>query len=154
MEEKSYLSKEKYEELRRELAELKTSRRREVAERLEAAKSLGDLAENAEYHAARDDQSDLESRIIEIENTLKLAQIVSEHHGGSIGVGSTVVVKKSGQAADQTFTIVGSEEANIAKSRISHQSPLGIALLGRKKNEQVTVKTPKGDMVYKIINVL
>ena len=72
MEEKNYLSKEKYEELRQELAQLKTVKRREVAERLEAAKSLGDLAENAEYHSAREDQSELESRIAQIENMLKL----------------------------------------------------------------------------------
>ncbi len=153
-EEKNYVSRAKHEELRKELDELRTGRRREVAARLEFAKSLGDLAENAEYHAAREDQAELEDRIAQIENTLKVAEIVAEKHTSTVGVGSRVAVTKTGGAGEQTYLIVGSEEANLDEAKISYQSPLGSALLGKKKGEHFTITTPKGKADYQVVNIL
>lgn len=149
---KEYLSKEKYEALEQELLELKTVARREVAEHLEYAKSLGDLSENAEYHEARDKQADIEDRIKQIETILKNAVLIKTHHGGVITIGSEVTVERpDGQF--QTYSIVGTEEADMSSGRISHQSPLGASLIGKKKSDKVAVATPKGDIVYKITAV-
>ena len=152
-----YLSQEKFNELTAELEQLKHVGRREVAEHLDYAKSLGDLSENAEYHEARDKQAEIEDRIATIESILKRAVIIggssrSNGHSRTIGVGSIVTVEKKGSQAD-TFTIVGSEEANTLEKKISHHSPLGASLIGLKKGETVTVNTPKGEIYYKIIDV-
>src|SRR5258708_35308337 len=144
MENKEYLTKEKFEELSAELNTLKTVRRKEIADNLEYAKSLGDLSENAEYQEARELQTTLEERITKLESVLKSAVIVSERHRDTVGVGSTVVVKKEGATGNQRYGIVGSEEANSALGKISNRSPLGEALLGRRRGESVSVSTPKG----------
>lgn len=149
--EKTYLSKEKFKELEVELDNLKNVVRREVAEQLDYAKSLGDLSENAEYHEARDKQADVEDRIREIENTLKKAIIISGKHSDTVMVGATVVVEKNKEK--QTYTIVGSEEADLLAGKISHQSPIGSALIGKKAGETVSVSTPKGETIYKIIEI-
>ncbi|OJI08934.1 MAG: transcription elongation factor GreA [Candidatus Vogelbacteria bacterium CG22_combo_CG10-13_8_21_14_all_37_9] len=150
---KQYLSQEKYEELRQELANLKMVERKEVAETLEFAKSLGDLSENAEYHEARDKQVDIEDRILAIEEILKNGVIVSnKHHGGKIQIGSTVVLKKAGESAVE-YTIVGSEEADIQAGKISHQSPIGEALIGLEKGSEVTVNAPRGSIVYSVVDI-
>jgi transcription elongation factor GreA len=149
---KEYLSREKYEALKEELVRLKTSERKEVAERLEYAKSLGDLSENAEYHEARDQQADIEDRIAQIEEMLKNAVIVTDKHGQEVEIGSTVVVQKDGGRED-TYTIVGSEEADMLSGKISFQSPIGGALLGKRKGEEVLVQTPKGETKYSIVEV-
>lgn len=151
--EKNYLTQEKYDELVRELNELKTVRRREVAERLEFAKSLGDLSENAEYHSAREDQSEIEDRIIQLENLLKTTEIIAMHHSTAVEVGSTLKIKRQGDGVEQIFTLVGSEEADIASGKISYQSPLGAGLLGRKKGEEIKVRTPRGETAYKILSI-
>ncbi len=151
--EKNYLSREKWEELTAELEELKTTRRKEVAGRLEFAKSLGDLSENAEYHAAREEQSDIEDRIAELEVLLKNSEIISAHHGSTVAVGSVVVVRRDGDKADQSYVLVGSEEADVASGKISYRSPIGAALLGKKKGETVTVATPRGRVAYTIVGV-
>ena len=152
-EEKEYLTKEKFEELSAELKHLKTTRRKEIADSLEYAKSLGDLSENAEYQEARELQTTLEERITKLESVLKSAVIVSERHSDTVGVGSSVVVKKAGSKDTQLFSIVGSEEANSALGRISNRSPLGEALMGRKRGETVTVTTPKGPVAYEIVEL-
>lgn len=151
--EKNYLTQEKHDELVKELEDLKFNRRREVADRLEAAKALGDLSENAEYHAAREEQSDIEDRIGQLEVILKSSEIISMHHSTAVEVGSTLKVRREDNKSDQTFTLVGSEEADVAAGRISYQSPLGASLLGKKKGEQVTVKTPRGEVSYKILSI-
>jgi len=150
--EKEYLSQEKYEALKEELTRLKTVTRREVAERLDYAKSLGDLSENAEYHEARDQQADIEDRITSIEEILKHAVIVKSKHGVEVEIGSTVTIKKTG-GEENIFTLVGQEEASMAEGKVSFQSPLGEALLGSHKGEEVTVKTPRGEVKYTIIDV-
>ncbi len=149
---KHYLSREKHEQLVAELHELKMVRRKEVAERLDFAKSLGDLSENAEYHAAREEQAEIEDRIRQLEDLLKSSEIVEAHHSTVVEVGTTLKVKRAG-GSEQLLTIVGSEEADIASGKVSYQSPIGAALLGRKKGDSVTVETPRGSVEYKILSL-
>lgn len=149
---KEYLSQEKLEALQQELIKLKTVDRKEVAERLDYAKSLGDLSENAEYHEAREQQADIEDRIKTISEMLKDVVIVTSKHGQVVEIGSTIVVKKNG-GDETTFTIVGSEEADMLNNKISFQSPIGAALLDKSKGEKVIVTTPKGDVQYAIIDI-
>lgn len=148
-----YLTKTKYDELAKELSELKTSKRQEVARALEYARSLGDLSENAEYHQAREEQAMIEDRIASLEATLKTAEIVKEKvHGDFVGLGSVIVVAKNGEDG-QKFTIVGAEESDMAAGKISNTSPMGLALMGKKKGDEVKVKTPKGNSVFKIVSI-
>ncbi len=149
-----YLTPEKKKELETELATLKTVRRKEIAEALEYAKSLGDLSENAEYHQAREDQANCEERITHIEQILKNAVVMNKHHAAVVEVGTTVVVTKKGDKTERQFAIVGSEEANSLENKISNESPLGSALLGKKKGDEVTVSTPKGNSVYTIKSIV
>ncbi|HVU06884.1 MAG TPA: transcription elongation factor GreA [Candidatus Paceibacterota bacterium] len=148
-----YLTKEKYKELEKELVDLKTVKRKEVATNLEYARSLGDLSENAEYQEARELQATIEDRIANIENTLKTAEIVHEMHGDSVSMGSVVTVEKTGASGKQRFVIVGSDEVDTVAGKISNQSPLGSVLIGKRKGESVSVKTPKGVSAYKIVAV-
>jgi len=153
MEEKQYLSKEKFDQLSEELRELKTEKRREVAEKLEFAKSLGDLSENAEYQEARDDQAKTEDRISNLEALLKFAEIVSHEKSDVASVGSVVVVRKKGQTNEQTFSIVGSEEVDMTTGKISNKSPLGMAILNKTKGDVVVFNAPNGELEYTIIDV-
>lgn len=150
--EKTYLSPEKRQELLVELEDLRSDKRRQIAERLEFAKSLGDLSENAEYHAAREEQADTEERINQLESILKNSEIITAHHSAKVEIGSTLLVKKP-DGAETNFTIVGSEEADLPAGKISYLSPLGAALLGKKKSEEVLVATPRGEVRYKIIKI-
>jgi transcription elongation factor GreA len=152
--EKEYLTQEKFNALQAELHELKTVKRKEIAEHLEYARSLGDLSENAEYHEAREDQAQTESRIQQIETILKNAVIVTHNHkGDTIEVGSQVTVVKAGESTQTIFTLVGSEEADISVGKISHNSPLGAALFGKKKGETFEFQSPKGIVKYTIVDV-
>jgi transcription elongation factor GreA len=146
-----YLTKEKKAELENELKTLTTVRRKEIAEALEYAKSLGDLSENAEYHQAREDQGAAEERIAHLEQILKNAVVMdSKHSTGTVEVGTTVTVLKKGDKEERTFTLVGSEEADSLNGRISNESPLGGALLGKKAGDKVMVESPKGAFEYTI----
>ncbi|MEK7109421.1 MAG: transcription elongation factor GreA, partial [Patescibacteria group bacterium] len=154
------ISQEKFEELTRELDELRTTRRREVAEQLEYARSLGDLSENAEYQEAREMQSAVEERIGKLESILKVAKIVKSSKSDLIGMGSTVTVQKVGSdpstmlgAGKHTYIIVGAEEADMLSGKISYHSPLGNALMGKKKGDEFSFHTPKGNQKYKILKV-
>jgi transcription elongation factor GreA len=153
MSEKEYLTKEKLKELTEELDNLKRVKRREVADSLEYAKSMGDLSENAEYQEAREMQAEVEERVSKLENILKNAVIMHAHSGGAITIGSTVVVKKSGDKEAKTYQIVGSEEADISKGKISNQSPIGIAVMGKKVGDKFDIVTPKGKIGYEIIEI-
>ncbi len=153
METKEYLTQEKYNELQLELHDLKTVKRREVADHLEHARSLGDLSENAEYHEAREEQAQTEARILSLENILKNAEIVRHTSGDIVEVGSKVTVKKEGDSVENAFTLVGSEEADISVGKISHNSPLGAALFGKKKGESFEFQSPRGTVKYKILEV-
>ncbi len=146
-----YLTKEKKVELEDELKQLQTVRRKEIADALEYAKSLGDLSENAEYHQAREDQAYCEDRITHIEQILKNAVVMDGHQTGVVSVGSTVTVLKKGDKTERVFIIVGSEEANIPEGKISNESPIGEALLGKKKGDKITVHAPKGEVEYTVV---
>ena len=148
-----YITEEKKLALQNELKDLKGPKRKEILEALQYAKSLGDLSENSEYHQAREEQGKLESRIAKIEQILQNSQTVKGGGGNVIEVGSKVVVQKNGSKEEINYVIVGSEEADMAKGHISNHSPFGQALFGKKKGDDVSFKTPKGEVSYKIINV-
>ncbi len=151
--EQEYLTKEKFKELERELEYLKTIKRKEVAEALEYAKSLGDFSENQEYQEARDNQAILEDRISRLEVILKSAKIVSAQSANLVSVGSILTVEKEGDKSRKSYTMVGSEEADAAKGKISVRSPLGMAAMGKSKGETFSFETPSGMMSYKIIDI-
>ncbi len=154
MEEKAeYLTQEKFDQLAKELDDLKTVKRREVAENLEYAKSLGDLSENAEYHEARETQANTEERIARLETMLKSAVIMSAHHGNTVSIGSVVHLEKQKDKSKVKYQIVGSEEANVSEGKLSIHSPLGAAMIGKKKNDLFQVHTPGGKVDYKVISI-
>jgi len=148
--ETNYLSKEKFDELTSELEHMKTVRRREIAEQLEYARSLGDLSENAEYEEARNLQAATEDRIRVIEEQISHARIIEHTKGNVVSLGSTVTIQKQGEKEEHTYEIVGSAEANMQEHKISHLSPLGSALMGKKKSDTFSFDTPKGTQKYKI----
>lgn len=150
---KDYLSKARHEELKKELEFLKTVKRKEIAQDLEFAKSLGDLSENAEYHEAREAQAALEDRISQIENVLANAQIIDAHHSDKVEIGSVVHVKTSVSKVEKIYTIVGTEEADMSSGKISFKSPVGQALLGKKKGDKFKFKTPAGEMEYHVVSI-
>jgi transcription elongation factor GreA len=154
VDENTYLSQEKFDELTEELEHLKTVRRREIAEQLEYARSLGDLSENAEYEEARNLQAATEDRIRIIEEQLAHARII-EHKGKSnaVSLGTSVTIQKQGEKEEHVYEIVGSAEANMQERKISHLSPLGSALMGKKKGDTFTFDTPKGAQKYKIVGI-
>jgi transcription elongation factor GreA len=149
--ETQYLTSEKFAELKKELEYLKSERRKEVAEHLEYAKKLGDLSENAEYHQAREEQAEVENRVSRLEALLKSAVIINETKGDTVTVGATLRIERDGDNKSYLYTIVGSEEADMSHGKISNLSPLGSALMGRKKGETVEVPTPKGIIKYTIV---
>lgn len=150
---KEYLTKEKHKELTAELDYLKKIKRREIADNLEYAKSMGDLSENAEYQEAREKQAEVEERINKLEQILSNVEFLPEHHGGVVGIGAVVTIEKESDKTKKTYQIVGSEEADIATGKISNESPVGIALIGKSKGERVELKTPAGKVGYKITEV-
>jgi transcription elongation factor GreA len=137
-------------ELEQELEGLK-SQRGEVAERIANARDHGDLRENAEYDTARDEQARMETRIADIEEILQNAEIIKAKHGSTIQVGTTVELELKGKKV--VYTIVGPVEADPLAGKISNESPIGQALLGKKIGEVITIKTPKGKVEYKIIAI-
>lgn len=147
------LTQEKFDELKAELNELITVARKEIADSLEYARSLGDLSENAEYHAARELQAATEERIRRLEGIIKSAVIVTEKKKGVVSFGSKVTIKKKGDKAEHTYTIVGSEEADMREKKISHLSPMGEALMNKKKGESFTFNTPNGRQEYAIVDI-
>jgi transcription elongation factor GreA len=149
----NYLTQEKFDELTKELDHLKTTRRREIAEQLEYARSLGDLSENAEYQEARDMQASTEERINKIVEMLDHAQIISHKKSNVVTLGSEVSIQKKGEKDAHLYEIVGSAEADMQLRKISHQSPLGSAMMGKKKGESFEFETPKGKQKYKITSV-
>ncbi len=149
---KQYVTKEKLEELKQELADLKGRRRIEVGDRLKRAKELGDLSENSEYFEAREEQAQVETRIGELEDMIKSAQIIEKSASTSnVSIGSTVEAEKDGQKIK--LTIVGSNEARPEAGFISNESPLGRAFLGKKTGDKVTVSVPKGKVEYTVISI-
>ncbi|MFA5754578.1 MAG: transcription elongation factor GreA [Patescibacteria group bacterium] len=146
------ISQEGYDKLKDELNLLATVRRKEIAERIERAKELGDLSENAEYSEAKDAQALNEGRVLELTNVLKNVTVVqndSSHE--SVNMGSRVTVKSI--AGERQYTIVSFNEADPLNGKISNESPLGVAFLGKHEGEAVEVETPKGVIKYKIMKI-
>lgn len=135
-----------------ELDELKTTKRKEIAERIHDAKELGDLSENAEYIEAKEEQGFVESRILELEQMLKNVEMISHTKNTDVvQIGSTISV--NGDAGKIEYTIVGSSEADPAQYRISNESPIGQAFLNRNVGDKVTVRTPNGDSHFEILSI-
>ena len=148
----TYISKDGLEKLRHELEEMLSVRRPEIAQRIHDAKEHGDLTENAEYEDAKNEQAFVEGRIQMVESLIKNATLIDEHTSKDhVQIGSTV--KVDGPDGSQSFMIVGSTEAKPTEGRISNESPVGRALLGKKKGENVTVSVPAGDIAYKILAI-
>lgn len=146
------ISQDGYDKLRDELNMLTTVRRKEIAERIERAKELGDLSENAEYSEAKDAQALNEGRILELINTLKNVTVV-ENTGSNeaVAMGSTVTVQSDN--GQKKFTIVSFNEADPAEGKISNESPLGVAFLNKRSGDNVEVETPRGLLKFKIIKI-
>ena len=140
------ITQEGLEKLKAEIEELSTVRRREIAERIKTAREFGDISENSEYDDAKNEQALLEQRIAQLEQRLRLATVVDEHEidASTVGVGVTVHVKDQDTGDSKKFQIVGAAEADIAAGKLSNESPIGSALMGRKRNEIVEVATPRG----------
>ena len=150
----SVVSREKFDEMVKELEHLKTVRRTEIAKNLEYARALGDLSENAEYQEARDLQAATEERIKKLEELVKYTKIVTEGKKKSeVSFGSKVSIKKEGSTEIHEYTIVGSEEVDMRVKKLSHISPLGAALMGKKKGDVFTFQTPAGKQTYIIEKV-
>jgi len=150
---KIFLTPEGLEKTKEEYEELTTKRRQEIAERIQKARELGDLTENAEYDSAREEQAAVEGRIAELEELMKRAEVVkNDKCPVKIEVGCRVRVHLEDQ--EQEFQIVGAPEADPSSGKISHESPLGQALLGKKVGDKIEVAAPVGKLVYKILDIL
>jgi transcription elongation factor GreA len=149
-----YVSQEKFDEMLKELEHLKTVRRTEIAKSLEYARSLGDLSENAEYQEARDLQAATEERIKKLEEMVKTSKILTEgKKKNEVGFNSVVAIRRDGSPELHEYTIVGSEEADMRVKKLSHVSPLGAALMGKKKGDTFTFETPSGKQTYSVEKV-
>ena len=155
MDKKNLLTYEGLQKLESELHNLKVVKRKEVAQKIKEAREQGDLSENAEYDAAKDEQRDIEARIDEIEKILKNAEVVVEEEVDldKISVGCRVKILDMEYDEELDYKIVGSTEANSLKGKISNESPVGKALLGAKAGEVVTVETQAGDLNYKVLEI-
>lgn len=146
-----YLTKEGLEKLKKELERLKTVERKEVVKRIKSSAAHGDLKENAGYHAAKEDQAFIEGRISELQATINQAKVIEKKEKNEIQIGSFVFLESEGEKAK--YQVVESEEADISEDKVSLKSPLGEALLGKKKGDIVKFHTPAGIKEYKIINL-
>ncbi len=156
MEEKEVLlTQEGYENLEKELEYLRTEKRAEVAERIKIALGFGDLSENSEYDEAKTAQAENEAKIADLENKIRYAKIIdeSEIDTKTVQVGNTVKIYDMEFEEEVEYTIVGSTEVDLSQNRISNESPMGMALLGAKKNEIVEVNAPAGIMKYKVLSI-
>jgi len=149
------LTPDGYKKLQAEIELLSTVRRREVAERIKIAREFGDIAENAEYDAAKNDQAHLEARIAMLEDRLSNARVVTkkEIRSGEVSVGTTVRLKDMSSNKTVEYHIVGSAEANPAEMKLSNESPVGKAIMGHKKGEIVEVSVPRGALKFKIMEI-
>ena len=151
---KTILTAEGLKALEDELQDLKVNKRKEVQQKIKEAREQGDLSENAEYDAAKDEQRDIEARIEEIDNILKNAEVVAEDEGDadSINIGCTVKIKDLDFGEVLEYKIVGSTESDVLNGKISNESPVGVALIGSKTGDVVEVETPSGEMVkYEVL---
>jgi transcription elongation factor GreA len=151
----SYYTREGLDKLKAELAELKGKGRAEIARQIADARDKGDLSENAEYDAAKDAQGHLEAKIAQLEELLANARLLDESNvdTSKVSILSKVTIKNKKNGALFTYTLVSEEEADLKAGKISTQSPIGKGLLGKKKGETATIKTPAGEMVFEVTNI-
>ncbi len=152
MQKKIHLTKEGYEKLKKEYEELKNVKRPAAVERLQKARSMGDLSENSEYTAAREELNFIDGRIAELEAVLNQAEIVEKEKGEGVQLGDKVLLEVEGK--ELGILLVGEFEADPMKNKFSIDSPLGQALIGRKEGEEVKVSTPAGEKIYKVKKVI
>lgn len=156
MEEKEVLlTQEGYDNLEHELDVLRTEKRAEIAERIKVALGFGDLSENSEYDEAKNAQAENETKIVELENKLRHAKIIdeSEIDTKTVQVGNKVKLLDLEFNDELEYTIVGSTEVDLSQNKISNESPIGSALLGKKKNQEVEVIVPAGIVKYKVLSI-
>ena len=155
MDKKNILTYEGLNKLEDELENLKVVRRKEVSQKIKEAREQGDLSENAEYDAAKDEQRDIEARIEELETILKNAEVVVEEEADldKVSIGCSVKILDCEFDEELEYKIVGSTEANSLKGKISNESPVGKALLGKQVGDTVTVETPAGEFSYKVLSI-
>ncbi len=155
MEREVILTQEGYDKLQEEIEYLTTHKRREVAERIKTAREFGDISENSEYDDAKNEQAHIESRILQLEHQLRNARIVDSHDvdTGAVSIGTKVTVPTPAQKTPTVFSRVGLPEADPLQDRLSNESPLGKALVGRKKGDKVTVSTPRGQVEYQVVKI-
>lgn len=153
---KTVLTSEGLKKLEEELQELKVVRRKDVAGKIKEARAQGDLSENAEYDAAKEEQAEIEARITLIEKMLRNAEVINEDEldGNTISIGSRVKILDMEFNEECEYLIVGSTEANPMNGRISNESPLGVALLAHKLGDTIVVEAPQGQMKYEILAIL
>ncbi|MFA5134652.1 MAG: transcription elongation factor GreA [Patescibacteria group bacterium] len=151
----TFITAEGLEKLKKELHNLKIEKRKEIAERIQEAKELGDLSENAEYVDAKNEQAFVEGRVQEIEAIIKHATIIKEHtkSRGTVNVGSKIKIKDNEDSETREYHIVGSNEADPAEGKISNESPIGQAFLGKKVGDVIEINVPKGSKKFKIIAI-
>lgn len=152
-EKKQYLTQNKFDELKKELVELKEETIPMIAKKIDSAKQMGDLSENAEYHAAREEMAWAQSRSKELDYILNTAEIIPTEgiNSETVSVGSNITVQINGE--NREYTIVGAQEADPLSRRISNESPLGEAFLGKSKGDVVKVEVPSGVQEYKILEI-
>ncbi len=148
-----YLTSEGFLKLEEELDDLKKVKRPEIVNAIKEARALGDLSENAEYHSARDNQAKLEARIKEIEYTLEHATIIENNNDGKVRVGSVVTIKYADDDEEEEYTIVGTNEADPFANKISNESPIAIAIMGKNAGDKVSVESPNGSFDLEILKV-
>ena len=152
--EESYLTKEGEDALRRELMQLRDTRRPALAQRLKEAAAQGDLKENADYHDAKEKLGFIEGRVQQIEAILQNAIVVDSSEGSDeVRIGTTVIIQEAGEDFEEEYRIVGSAEANPRERKISEKSPIGSALLGKRAGDKVKVKTPDGVIKFRIVQI-
>jgi transcription elongation factor GreA len=151
--EKEFITQDKKTQLEAELFERKTVIRNQIGERVATARAHGDLSENAEYHSARSEQGKNESRIMELEDILKRAEIIKRSGSGAVELGATVIVRKDGDNTEKTFMIVSDTEADISQNKISTSSPMGSAMVGKSIDDIFQIITPRGEVSYTIVSI-
>lgn len=152
---KVVLTYEGLKKMEEELEDLKIVKRKEVAEKIKEARGQGDLSENAEYDAAKEEQAEIEARIVQIEKMLRNAEVIDDDEVSSdiISVGCRVTLYDVEFEEETTYTIVGSAEADPMAGRISNESPVGVGLMGHKKGEVVTIESPSGPIEFKVLDI-
>lgn len=150
---RTLVTRESLEKMKKELDELRSTKRTEIAQRLKAAIAMGDLSENSEYDEAKNAQAFLEGRILQLEQQIRTAQVIETVTKDRVDVGSTVVIEDMEEHLKEKVTIVGSTESNPFEGRISNESPVGRALMGAKAGDTVEAETPNGVLKYKVISI-